>query len=295
MSFGRFSPYVFSFYSLDENMPVEQEQEKYYTRWMKKYSTIFKTEDNFVAIEWDLRCRKALREIFSSATFYVEGKKNLEMGCFSSYYFCLYYSLFHAIKSVLFFDNNSSIPQLLDKTHSSTIDTFVGVFANSSKDILSKEIKQQFNDLKYRREYYSYVTPFNNIFNHTEDLSDLKETLIQCYQLCSFHSILVEISYKKHNKGVTKFQNECEIYEFNKLFDMLFSKIESTDRIILDTASKFLKNEYLEYGFRPEHIPLDLEHQFDEFHGYDNFERGLNEHALRITDIWAFLIQALNG
>ena len=295
MSFGRFSPYVFGFYSLDENMPDEQKQEKYYARWMQKYSEVFKTRDSFIAVEWDLRCRKALREIFSSATFYIEGKKDLEMGCFSSYYFCLYYSLFHAIKSVLFFDNNSSILQLLDKTHSSTIDTFVGVFANSSKDILSKEIKQQFNDLKYRREYYSYVTPFNNIFNHTEDLSNLKETLIQCYQLCSFHSLLVEISYTKNIKAVVKIQNEYEFYEFNKLFDAMFSKRDDVNRIVLDTASKILKNEYLENGFRPEHIPLDLEHQFDEFHGYDHFEKEMNEQALRITDIWSFLIQALNG
>ena len=75
----------------------------------------------------------------------------------------------------------------------------------------------------------------------------------------------------------------------------LFSKKDNADKTILDTASKILKNEYLKYGFKPEYISLDLEHQFDEFHGYDHFEKELDEHALRITDIWAFLTRVLNG
>ena len=88
MSFKRFSKYCFSFSSLDSNMSNLKDQEAYYNRWMQKYSTIFSSVNDFIAVEWDLRCRKALREMFSSAILYTEGKKNLEMCCFSSYYFC---------------------------------------------------------------------------------------------------------------------------------------------------------------------------------------------------------------
>lgn len=192
MAFQDFSRYIFGFSALDTKMPDIIEQRKYYDRWMCKYSYIFSSDDNFHGIEWDLRCRKTLREIFSSATFFMEAKKNLEMGCFSSYYFCLYYSLFHALYAVIFLDVNSSMEKLLVITHKSIINTFVGTFANSKGDILSKDVKEEFCELKYKREYYSYVTPFNNIFNYSEDIQQLEKILVQCYQLGSFHSLMVE-------------------------------------------------------------------------------------------------------
>ena len=108
MAFRDYSEYIFGFKALDLKKPDIIEQKKYYNKWMQKYSVVFNGDDNFQGIEWDLRCKKALREIFSSATFFMEAKKNLEMGCFSSYYFGLYYSLFHAIYSVIFLDVNSS-------------------------------------------------------------------------------------------------------------------------------------------------------------------------------------------
>lgn len=118
MSFKDFSSYNFGFNRLDAKLKNSDDQNKYYNKWMKKYNKIFKSkEKSLIVIEWDLRCRKALHEIFSSATFFIEAKKNLEMKCFSSYYFCLYYSLFHAIYSSIFLDVESDINKLLSITH----------------------------------------------------------------------------------------------------------------------------------------------------------------------------------
>lgn len=90
MSFQNFSNYRFAFNRLDSKLASPDAQKRYYNKWMQKYATIFKGEEKVsVAVEWDLRCRKALREIFSSATFFIEAKKDLEMKCFSSYYFCV--------------------------------------------------------------------------------------------------------------------------------------------------------------------------------------------------------------
>lgn len=76
MPFADFSNYRFVFNKLDVNSKISDDQIKYYNKWMKKYSQIFKNEDkSLIAIEWDLRCRKALREFFSSATFFIEAKK----------------------------------------------------------------------------------------------------------------------------------------------------------------------------------------------------------------------------
>ena len=83
MSFQNFSNYRFAFNRLDSKLASPDAQKRYYNKCMQKYATIFKGEEKVsVAVEWDLRCRKALREIFSSATFFIEAKKDLEMKCF---------------------------------------------------------------------------------------------------------------------------------------------------------------------------------------------------------------------
>lgn len=294
MSFKRFSKYCFGFSSLDSSMPDLKAQEAYYNRWMQKYSTIFSSDNDFIVVEWDLRCRKALREIFSSAMLYTEGKKNLEMCCFSSYYFCLYYSLFHAIKATLYLDINTSIDNLLDKTHSSTIDTFVSIFANGKKDILGNEIRVLFNELKLKRECYSYQTPFNNVFNYNDDLQKLEIVLVQCYQLGSLHSLMIEKSYRKNRGHVIKFGDTEKIYDFINLFRKMFAKKDLLGNYILDSSCKNLQNELLRDGCLPSYIALDLEHELDEFHTYDSFYKNCNEDALKLTDIWAMMCQALN-
>ena len=295
MSFQNFSNYRFAFNRLDSKLASPDAQKRYYNKWMQKYATIFKGEEKVsVAVEWDLRCRKALREIFSSATFFIEAKKDLEMKCFSSYYFCLYYSLFHAIYSSIFLDADSNIDKLLSVTHRNIINIFISAFGNSKADIMTKDIADLFVDLKYRREYYSYVTPFNNLFDYEEDLEKLEQILLDCYQLTSFHSLMIEKSYQKNIGKVTRFTNADEIYEFDELFHRLFSKKNETGKSRLDSSCEFLRGELLQYGFKPEYIALDLDHQFDEFHTYDGFYHGdSNKEALKITDIWTFVVSAL--
>ena len=73
MSFNDYSSYGFQFDRLDNHLQDTNAQKKYYDKWMKKYSEVFKSEENLlIAMEWDLRCRKSLREIFFSATLYQE-------------------------------------------------------------------------------------------------------------------------------------------------------------------------------------------------------------------------------
>jgi len=207
MSFNDYSDYGFQFNRLDFHLPNTDSQKKYYDRWMQKYSNLFKY-DNYLSMEWDLRCRKCLREIFSSATFFLEAQKNLENRCFSSYYFCLYYSLFHAIYSAVFLDSECSIEKLLHVTHKNIIKLFISAFANTKNDILSHNIEATFSKLKYRREYYSYVTPFNNLFDYQKDLEELQEILLDCYQLSAFQSLMVEESHRKNIGKIKKIEKQ---------------------------------------------------------------------------------------
>ena len=295
MSFFDYSEYVFEFSALDIRLPNKTDQDKYYSRWMEKYAQTFKSKDNFTGIEWTLRCHKSLREIFSSATFFVEAKKNLETKCFSSYYFCLYYSLFHALYSSIFLDPQSDMNKLLNITHRNIINTFINAFASSKEDIMNKSIDNIFKEFKYKREYYSYVTPFNNIFSPKEDIDSLKSILITSYQLTSFHSLMVGKSYDKNTRKITKLYDDSELYDFLSLFDDLFSKKDDIGKNKLDPSSMYLRDELLRYGFTPEYIAIDLEHQFDEFHGYDDYSEEEKEYQLRITDIWSFVYNTLTN
>ena len=47
MSFNKYSKYIFDFELLDKKFPDEQNQERYYNRWMEKYNSVFETENNF--------------------------------------------------------------------------------------------------------------------------------------------------------------------------------------------------------------------------------------------------------
>ena len=89
---------------------------------------------------------------------------------------------------------------------------------------MTKDIDVLFTDFKYKREYYSYVTPFNNIFNYKDDLEKLGYTLLECYQLTSFHSLMIEKSYSKNIGKVTKITNIDEVYAFDELFNKILSK-----------------------------------------------------------------------
>uniref|UniRef100_UPI003FEE4DE2 hypothetical protein n=1 Tax=Eubacterium sp. TaxID=142586 RepID=UPI003FEE4DE2 len=293
MSFNKYSKYIFDFELLDKKFPDEQNQERYYNRWMEKYNSVFETENNFKCIEWDLRCKKSLKEIFSSATFFIEAKKNLETKCFSSYYFCLYYSLFHALYALTFLDPYLEISKLLSTTHLNLINRFINSFSGSKKNIIDENIKKLFNDLKYKREYYSYCTPFNNLFNPYEDIDVLETELLVCYQLCAFHSLMIEKSYQK-KCGTIVTIDKNNYLEFNKTFNQLFSKINTYNEYVLDDSCKNIYYEILQYGSIPQYISIDLEHQFDEFHTYDSFYKCISKSDLNILDIWAVICNAIS-
>ena len=66
MSFKRFTNYaMINFDIIDKVYPTNQLQEKYYNRFMQKYSKIFKTDAMSVKIEWSIRLHKTLKEIFT--------------------------------------------------------------------------------------------------------------------------------------------------------------------------------------------------------------------------------------
>lgn len=298
-SFKDFSEYIYNFNRLDSKITDQCSPDKYYQRWMKKYSKVFVNDiSTCCLLEWDLRCKRALREMFSSATFFVEAQKDLEMGCYASYYFCLYYSLFHALESVILMDTDSKISSAYSITHKKLINIFISRFANSSKDLLDGGgLRNQFYDLQYKREYYSYALPINNLFNYEEDLYLLKETAQDCFQLAAFHSLMVEKSYYKNVNKIKKIVTSDDAKAFNEMFDSAFVKrARKGFKTRIDPAVENYKYEILKYGTRPEYIALGLDHQYDELHTYDGSrtEDNKSKEAVRVDDVYSFVYQAIN-
>ncbi|MBE5842695.1 MAG: hypothetical protein E7302_00790 [Butyrivibrio sp.] len=256
---------------MDKRISNEDDQKRYYDAWMKKYQEVFADITTEKAIEWDLRCAKSMREIFTSAEFLVEAKKCLETRCYSSYYFCLYYSLFHAIYACEFMDVDARIDTLDSITHSKLIKIFESAYCNGRNGIFSKDIISFFLELRYRREYYSYVTPFNNIFDFNDDIIKLEDHDKDCYQVACFHSLLVHRSYFRRGGKFEKIVNPQQYRYMEDLFERFFAKKSNEGKMMLDPAAENIRSEAIRDGFAPWYICLELDHQYDELHTYDGF------------------------
>ena len=92
----------------------DDEAQQYYVDWMAKYRKYFRDGSEIKTIIMANRSIRARREIITSAILFEESKVARDNGCISATYFLTYYSLFHAMWSVLFLnsDLNNSISEI---------------------------------------------------------------------------------------------------------------------------------------------------------------------------------------
>lgn len=289
MSFESFNKGIYSNFSyLNKNIENCELQNKYYQKCMHAYSAISKRGDNNDIIEWSIRIRKSLKEIFTSALFYIESEKCEIDGCFASTYYLRYYSLFHAMLSNLFLDEKQNISDLMDINHTKVANCFVSNYCSNSFPIIDKEIKENFNILKFMREYYSYTMPMNEIFNHgrsgrwDEKIINLKEKIIQCFQLANFLVVCIENSFFKNFTTYLKIDENNKVI-FNEIFKMVNGKKgPNSTQVILDDADRNECRESLKDGVSIDNYNLDLEHFCDEFRSYDSCK--MNKKQKKVYD-----------
>ena len=341
MSFSKFyGAYDFNTFYIDKCIKCEKEQLKYYNLWCEKYNKCFSKCTTDELGEWIIRYYKALWEMYSSSSIYTEAEVHLNNNCFISYYFCLYYSLFHAMNALIYLD-----PHILAKTvyrisHYKLKNIFKSDFCNS-KGIFDNSVIKLFEDLKFKREYFSYSSPMNMVYDSWEkDINVVKDMLCKIYQVLALHSSIAkkefpflqysnitnkklfslkfksyfsnidivslnenlkELKRKKRNEkarlrrreqrlniminSIKAGENQYSkrnirrfIKDRNGVKDYIIT-IENSidkikcelDRVKLDPAAETLlcelRKEYycLNFGI----IQLEIEHIFDEFHGYD--------------------------
>lgn len=282
------------FDSIKEKFNTAQDQDSYYQKWMRNYSEMFKTSNDLNVIEWKVREWRAIKEIYASAIFYKETQFALENRCIASYYFSAYYSIFHAMLSAICLDTNITLNQISDINHSKVGKQFKNTYCHGKNSILSEDIYEFFNKAKYLREYYSYTPPLNMSFYDSSYLENLKQFLIQCFQLTSLQSLILEKS-NKHScsrKIVTHEQYLHVLQSFNKLVSK--PSIDENNKYILDPADLNVRNDILKYGIDFQFIALQLDHTFDEFRLYDDSPKFFHtDNGIKTNSIYSFIYNSI--
>lgn len=298
MAFEKYSRYGnTNFCLLNAIMPDEKAQKIYYERWMTRYAKLFKDGNDENIIEWDLRTRKAMKEVLTSASFYVEATCVYKSSCFSASYYLMYYSLFHAMLSSLWLDDKQTIDNLIVINHSKIANCFFSNFCTPKQSLISNDIQDLWEDLRFLREYYSYSMPLNDMFDEELDIEKLtqklKKKITQCFQITSLHSVMFENSFGKHGRLV-KINNDNWVF-FWTLFDKVNGKKHSkTKTYLLDPADKSARSELINNACGIECITLDIEHHFDEFRGYHGVVEAVTEPKIfNVSDIWTLVWKSI--
>ncbi len=153
MAFEEFSSYGgANFNLLNIRVKDKKDQEKYINGWKQRYAKVFKEGEEDQAFLWSIRVYKALKEIFTSSSFYLESLIAKESRSWTGFYFLSYYSLFHAVRSCVTLIPEESIEHLSKITHSKIINVFNSHFCQKAPNIISAKITEFFNLLKFLRE-----------------------------------------------------------------------------------------------------------------------------------------------
>lgn len=328
---------------IDACIPDEKQQKEYCKIWTEKYKKCFAGATPDDMGEWLIKSQKSIWEIYSSATILTEAECNLNNNCFVAFYFCLYYALFHAMYSLLFIAPDIQLDILYRISHATLLNSFKDHYTGKN-GMFDETAIEQFENLKYKREYYSYNSPLNLVFPDADDeLKRTKKLILSLFQTMYLNSYIASENSKIyrlndlsdliafHKKYVKFFSNVdiVQLYEDQKKYEeekyglmAQYSKLEenknqliaarksgntSIDNKIISEASRnaaqakaklddtsmklervekeltnvsldeAAKNVFHEvnHGERVigiTKIQLEIDHMFDEFHGYDHLE-----------------------
>lgn len=142
----------------------------------------------------------------------------------------------------------------MEINHTKVVNCFQSNYCTNKFTIINNKIKENFNMLKFMREYYSYTMQINEIFKYgdgsynTNTNINLKEDITQCFQLANFSIVCIENSFSKNFYKSLKL--DIGLIE---LFYEMFIKVNSKKNIInnellLNDADNNEYYEMLKYG-----------------------------------------------
>ncbi|WP_405081689.1 hypothetical protein ACI48J_03520 [Paenibacillus chitinolyticus] len=290
MFFVEINPYSIGNISILSRNLSDNQMEQYYQRWIKHYNRVFKEEDSFQIVEWRIREWKAIKEMYASSILFCEAQKSYKYNCEASFFFSLYYSLFHAQLSCLCFDSSISLDELNKITHQKLGGIFENNFSSGKNSISQSKIPENFVALRKLREYYSYTLPLNSFGFNNELIELIKNQLTECFQITCIHSLFFERAFSKHGE-LLKIDNVDLMEHMDVKFrETLTRPLVGQDNI--EPADRNVLMEIFQYGIGFQYIPLQLDHTFDELRTYSRFDTS-EEDALAESEIYSFIFQSI--
>lgn len=235
----------------------DDEAQQYYVDWMAKYRKYFRDGSEIKTIIMANRSIRARREIITSAILFEESKVARDNGCISATYFLTYYSLFHAMWSVLFLnsDLNNSISEI---THQKLKNLFCDYYTRNN--FFDVDMKDYITKHKDMREFFSYNVPFNMI-GDAIDFDLIEQIVLKCFQLTNLHnSMLAKCS------GFLNVTEE-NIPWIKTYFAVFNGRTRENGKMLEDPSEEHQLIEMLKYGIKIENYEIELSNDWDEM-GY---------------------------
>lgn len=275
----RFEDYIKDYFlSLSELSQYANEKgiiDRYYSTAKGDYKKFLDKCNSLELTKFGIRHYRAKKEMFASAQMFIEAKRTKEVGCIIGHFFLCYYSLFHAMQSLLFLNHHLDDEKVLNLTHSEVKKYFEDFYCKGNKSIIPKEILDLFTILKEYRELYSYTMPFNNPPNVMVQFEKLEYYITLCYQLLNLNSFIV---YKIRYGISYNYDTDAKKY-----FEKCCFKIDPvTNNLIQDDADKNFWHEVMTSGIDLSPYSIQMDHDMDEYGGYDEDE--LDELGFRECD-----------
>ena len=240
--------------------------ENYYGQLKGNYRKFFANISNVQEVKYVIRMYRAQKEMMASAQMLAEAQETKKNGCVIGYFFLCYYALFHAMQANLFLNYNILDEEIVQLSHSKVESYFNDFYCKGKKSIMPQEIIELFQELKGFREVYSYSMPFNNPGNLNVDIEKLSYFIKLCFQHCSLISLVInQISRSVHLE-------EAYIAEIEEYFSRCCYKEDYvTGKLIKDISDVIFWNEArVNGGIDIMPFSLIIEHNFDEYGGYDS-------------------------
>ena len=262
----RFEDYIkdydSNFFELSKYASSKSIVEKYYSTTKGSYKKYFDEKDDLDIEKFAIRYYRAKKEMYNSSQMFIEAKKNKDVGCMIGHFFLCYYSVFHAMQSLLFLNPNLDSEKLLDLSHNEVKKYFEDFYCKGNSSIMPPEIIELFVILKEYRELYSYTMPFNNLKDVMIEMEQLEYYITLCFQLLSLNSFIIY----KIKPGTIAFDNNVKEY-----FESgCYKRDPISGKLIRDDADKNFWYQFKKYGVSFFPYALGIEADMDEYGGYDS-------------------------
>lgn len=284
--------YTSRFNHLNINLGSDKACSEYFSTWMARYRKIMRNWSEVEAAVWSVRMRQSLKSTFVSTHFSISANEAYRIGSYVTFYYLSYYAALHALWGVLYLHSDEKTDAISKPTHTKIYNVFQSSFCGP-KGIIRYQVKEMMEDLRTRREYYSYRMPMNSPFDDHADArgetASVGGLVKQCIQLSNLHSHLISEASTRENIFSGTVPRE-EIGSFIDAFRTINSQRHpKREGWFLEPADEKSLNEFITNGWELYGHSVMFDHMVDEFMSYPN---GGASDLSKARTVWSLVHQA---